>query len=79
MMAGDNQRTADAVAKQLGIDQVFAELMPEDKATKVKELQSRGKIAAMAGDVLMTLRRSLKRMSGSPSLEGRTSRSKRRT
>jgi Cu+-exporting ATPase len=50
MMTGDNRTTADAVAKELRIDQVFAEVMPEDKASKVKELQSQGKIVAMAGD-----------------------------
>lgn len=50
MMTGDNRRTGDAVARQLGIDQVFAEVMPQDKAAKVKELQAQGKIVAMAGD-----------------------------
>ncbi len=50
MMTGDNRTTAGAVAKQLGIDQIFAEVMPEQKAEKVKELQSQGKIVAMAGD-----------------------------
>ena len=50
MMTGDNQKTADSVAEKLGIDEVFAEVMPEDKAAKVKELQSQGKIVAMAGD-----------------------------
>jgi len=50
MMTGDNHVTAKAVAKQLGIDHVFAEVMPESKAAKVKELQSQGKIVAMAGD-----------------------------
>jgi Cu+-exporting ATPase len=50
MMTGDNEFTAKAVAEQLGIDQVFAEVMPEDKAAKVKELQATGKIVAMAGD-----------------------------
>jgi Cu+-exporting ATPase len=50
MMSGDKKETAEAVADQLGIDQVFAEVMPEDKASMVKELQSQGKIVAMAGD-----------------------------
>jgi Cu+-exporting ATPase len=50
MMTGDNKAIADAVAKELNIDQVFAEVMPEDKAAKVKELQSQGQIVAMAGD-----------------------------
>ncbi len=50
MMTGDNKATAEAVAKELNIDQVFAEVMPEEKAAKVKELQSQGKIVAMAGD-----------------------------
>lgn len=50
MMTGDNAATAQAVADELGIDTVFAEVMPEDKAAKVKELQSQGNIVAMAGD-----------------------------
>jgi len=50
MITGDNKQTADAVAKRLGIQQVFSEVMPEDKAAKVKELQTQGKIVAMAGD-----------------------------
>ena len=50
MMTGDNRTTANVVARELGILHVFAEVMPEDKAAKVKELQSQGKIVAMAGD-----------------------------
>lgn len=50
MMTGDNRSTAQSVADELGIDTVFAEVMPEDKAAKIKELQSRGKIVALAGD-----------------------------
>jgi Cu+-exporting ATPase len=50
MMTGDNQTTGQAVANELGIDQVFAEVMPDDKAAKVIELQSQAKIVAMAGD-----------------------------
>jgi Cu+-exporting ATPase len=50
MMTGDNAKTAEAVAKKLGIDKVFADVLPEQKAEKVKELQAEGKIVAMAGD-----------------------------
>ena len=50
MMTGDNPITAEAVAKKLGIDKVFADVLPEQKAEKIKELQSEGKIVAMAGD-----------------------------
>jgi Cu+-exporting ATPase len=50
MLTGDSQRTADAVARQLGIDQAIAEVLPQDKAQHVKTLQSQGRKVAMAGD-----------------------------
>jgi Cu2+-exporting ATPase len=50
MLTGDNQQTADYVAKELGIDQVFAEVLPDQKADKVKEVQDQGKLVAMTGD-----------------------------
>jgi Cu2+-exporting ATPase len=50
MISGDNQRTADAVASELGIERVFAEVLPQDKADYVRRLQAEGMRVAMAGD-----------------------------
>ena len=50
MLTGDSKRTADAVARQLGIDEALAEVLPEDKAGHVKRLQAEGRKVAMAGD-----------------------------
>lgn len=50
MLTGDSQAVADTVAKELEIDTVFAEVLPEDKASKVKEMQAQDKRVAMVGD-----------------------------
>lgn len=50
MLTGDNKETAAAVAKKAGISEFFAEVLPEDKANKVKELQGSGEIVGMTGD-----------------------------
>ena len=50
MLTGDNERTAKVIAKKLNIDNVIAEVSPEDKYKKVKELQEKGKRVAMVGD-----------------------------
>lgn len=50
MLTGDNQKVANYVAEQIGIDEVYAEVMPDEKADKVTEIQERGLIVAMTGD-----------------------------
>lgn len=50
MLTGDSLTTAQAVARQLGIDEVMAEVLPDQKAEKVKQLQAEGRVVAMAGD-----------------------------
>jgi Cu+-exporting ATPase len=50
MLTGDNRRTADAVAREVGIDRVLADVLPEDKSLEVRRLQDEGKLVGMVGD-----------------------------
>lgn len=50
MLTGDNRAVAESIAKGLGIEHIIAEVFPDEKAAKVKELQSKGEIVAFVGD-----------------------------
>jgi ATPase, P-type (transporting), HAD superfamily, subfamily IC len=50
MLTGDNRQVAQWVAKEVGLDEYFSEVLPQDKVVKVKEVQSRGLVVAMVGD-----------------------------
>ncbi len=50
LLTGDNQRTAEAIARQVGVDRVIAQVLPQDKARCIEDLQKAGRLVAMAGD-----------------------------
>jgi P-type Cu2+ transporter len=71
MLTGDAEAVAQAVAGELGIDQYFAQVLPQHKDQKVAELQRKGRKVAMVGDGVMTRPRSRAQTLASPSAAGR--------
>ncbi len=65
MMTGDSERTASAIAKRVGVDEYYSEVLPEDKAGFVEREKAAGRKVIMVGDGINDSRRSLRRMSAS--------------
>lgn len=76
MITGDNRRTAEAIARRLGIDEVVAEVLPDGKVEAVKGLLPAGDVSPLSGMGSMMHRRLLRPMSGLPSARVRMSRLK---
>jgi P-type E1-E2 ATPase len=71
MLTGDNRATADAIAAEAGVDEVFAELLPEAKVAAIAEMQAGGRRVAMVGDGINDAPALARAVAGSPTDSGR--------